>query len=78
VAARLLQSGFAVTGYDTRPEQVEALAPLGLQAAASLAETAADAEAIFTVLPSVVITQLEHMAGLRRSPSKGDSNAPLY
>jgi 3-hydroxyisobutyrate dehydrogenase-like beta-hydroxyacid dehydrogenase len=53
VAARLLQSGFDVTGYDTRPAQLEALAPLGLRAAASLAEAAADADALFTILPSL-------------------------
>lgn len=53
VASRLLQSGFEVTGYDTRPEQLEALAPQGLRAAATIAEAAMGAEAVFTILPSL-------------------------
>lgn len=53
VAARLLRGGFKVTGYDTCPEQVKALQPQGLQAANSLAEAAAEADAVFTILPSL-------------------------
>ncbi len=53
VAERLLKGGFEVTGYDTRPEQVEALRPRGLKAAASTAEAALGADAIFTILPSL-------------------------
>ncbi len=53
VASRLLQSGFEVTGYDTRPEQVEALRSRGLQAATSIAEVAEGADAVFTILPSL-------------------------
>ena len=53
VASRLLQGKFAVTGYDTRPEPLRALKPRGLIAARSVAEAAADAEAIFTILPSL-------------------------
>jgi 3-hydroxyisobutyrate dehydrogenase-like beta-hydroxyacid dehydrogenase len=53
VALRLLQSGFEVTGYDTRPEQIEALCPHGLKAAATIAEAAMEAEAVFTILPSL-------------------------
>ncbi len=53
VAARLLRGGFKVTGYDTRPEQVKALQPQGLQAANSLTEAAAQADAVFTILPSL-------------------------
>jgi 2-hydroxy-3-oxopropionate reductase len=53
VAGRLLEGGFQVTGYDTRPEQVRALAAKGLRAAASVAEAAQGAEAVFTVLPSL-------------------------
>ena len=51
VASRLLGRGFQLTGYDTRPEQVRALAPRGLHAAMSIAEVAAGAEAVFTILP---------------------------
>jgi 3-hydroxyisobutyrate dehydrogenase-like beta-hydroxyacid dehydrogenase len=53
VAARLLRGGFKVTGYDTRPEQVKALQAQGLQAANSLTEVAAQADAVFTILPSL-------------------------
>lgn len=57
VASRLLESGFAVTGHDTRPERVEALRPRGLRPARSLAEAAAGADAVFTILPSPESTE---------------------
>ncbi|MEE8305427.1 MAG: NAD(P)-dependent oxidoreductase [Candidatus Tectomicrobia bacterium] len=53
VASRLLQSGFEVTGYDTRPETMAALRPQGLRAAGSIADTAAGMDAVFTILPSL-------------------------
>jgi 3-hydroxyisobutyrate dehydrogenase-like beta-hydroxyacid dehydrogenase len=53
VASRLLEAGFAVTGYDTRPEQVTALGRAGLKPAASIAEAAREADAVFTILPSL-------------------------
>ena len=53
VVSRLLQGGFQVTGYDTRPEQVEALRSQGLRPAESIAEAAAGADAVFTILPSL-------------------------
>lgn len=53
VAARLLQSGFEVIGYDIRPEPMSALAVQGLQTAASMTAVATEAEAIFTILPSL-------------------------
>jgi 3-hydroxyisobutyrate dehydrogenase-like beta-hydroxyacid dehydrogenase len=53
VASRLLEGGFEVTGYDPRPEQVKALQTKGLKAASNLAEAAADADAVFTILPSL-------------------------
>jgi 3-hydroxyisobutyrate dehydrogenase-like beta-hydroxyacid dehydrogenase len=53
VATRLLQRGFEVIGYDTRATQVEALHPQGLRAAASVAEAAAGADAVFTMLPTL-------------------------
>ena len=53
VASRLLQGKFEVTGYDTRPEPLRALKARGLIAARSVAEAAAEAEAIFTILPSL-------------------------
>ncbi len=57
VASRLLQHGFEVTGYDTRPAQVEALRPQGLRAAATIAEASAAADAVFTILPSLESTE---------------------
>ena len=53
VASRLLKRKFAVKGYDTRPKQVKALQPQGLIMARSIAEVAADADAVFTILPSL-------------------------
>lgn len=56
VASRLLAAGFQVIGYDTRPEQVAALEPRGLVAAASPA-AAAQADAVFTVLPTPAVVE---------------------
>ena len=53
VAARLLKGKFEVKGYDTRPEQIKSLHGQGLIAARGIAEVAADADAVFTMLPSV-------------------------
>jgi 3-hydroxyisobutyrate dehydrogenase-like beta-hydroxyacid dehydrogenase len=53
VAARLLKRDFEVKGYDTRPEQIKALCTQGLIAAGSIAEVAADTDAVFTILPSL-------------------------
>ncbi|HEX4990475.1 MAG TPA: NAD(P)-dependent oxidoreductase, partial [Candidatus Binatia bacterium] len=48
-----LKGGFVVAAYDSRPEQVKALQAQGLIAAASIAEAAAEADAVFTILPSL-------------------------
>lgn len=53
VASRLLKGKFEVKGYDTRPEQVKALQAQRLIAAGSIAEVAAKADAVFTILPSL-------------------------
>jgi len=53
VAARLLKGGFEVTGFDTRPEQIRPLERQGLRPARSIAEAAAQCEAVFTILPSL-------------------------
>jgi 3-hydroxyisobutyrate dehydrogenase-like beta-hydroxyacid dehydrogenase len=53
VASRLLDGRFEVMGYDTRSEQVAALRVRGLRPAATLAEAAAGADAVFTILPSL-------------------------
>ena len=52
VASRLLEGGFTVVGHDSRPEQLELLAPRGLVAASSVKNAAAGADAIFTILPT--------------------------
>ena len=53
VASRLLTGGFAVTGYDSRPDQLKALRPRGLEAASSVKEavTGADADLHDPALP---------------------------
>jgi len=56
VASRLLQRGFEVTGYDIRPELLEALRPEGLRAAAGVAEASVAADAVLTILPSLETT----------------------
>jgi 3-hydroxyisobutyrate dehydrogenase-like beta-hydroxyacid dehydrogenase len=53
VASKLLKGGFVVAAYDSRPEQVKALQAQGLIAAASIVEAAAEADAVFTILPSL-------------------------
>jgi 3-hydroxyisobutyrate dehydrogenase-like beta-hydroxyacid dehydrogenase len=53
VASRLLKGGFEVAAYDSRPEQLKALQSLGLIAVASSVEAAAEADAVFTILPSL-------------------------
>jgi 2-hydroxy-3-oxopropionate reductase len=53
VAARLLKGKFEVKGYDTRPEQIKGLCAHGLIAAGSIAEVAADTDAVFTILPTL-------------------------
>ena len=57
VAGRLLAKGFQVTGCDTRPELLRALAAQGLRAAPTAAETAAGAEALFTILPTPAVVE---------------------
>ena len=53
VAARLLEGGFVVKGYDTRPERLAALQMQGLITAESIADAAAESDAVFTILPSL-------------------------
>jgi len=73
VASRLLAGGFAVTGYDSRPEQLKALGPRGLRGASSLTEAATGADAVFTILPSLETVEAAILgpggllAGLARS-----------
>jgi 3-hydroxyisobutyrate dehydrogenase-like beta-hydroxyacid dehydrogenase len=53
VASRLLAGGFAVAGYDSRPDQLKALEPRGLEAASSVKDAVTGADAVFTILPSL-------------------------
>ena len=73
VASRLLKGGFQVAAYDTRAEQVNLLQPQGLVAAASIAEAAAQAEAVFTILPSLdaVETTIVGVGGLIEAAPRG-------
>lgn len=52
VASRLLEAAFAVSAYDSRPDQLARLAPRGLTPATSVKDAAASADAVFTILPS--------------------------
>lgn len=71
VASRLLQGSFQVTGYDILPERVESLRTRGLRSAASIAEAAAGADAVFLVLPS-----LESVDAVVRGPDGLLETAP--
>ena len=73
VASRLLSAGYAVAGYDTRPEQLSALAGQGLRAASSIADAAEGADAVFTVLPSLDSAEavVTGKGGLVESAAKG-------
>src|SRR2546428_13405285 len=51
VASRLLEGAFAVSGYDSRPDQLARLAPRGLTPATSVRDAAAGADAVFTRVP---------------------------
>jgi 3-hydroxyisobutyrate dehydrogenase-like beta-hydroxyacid dehydrogenase len=53
VAAQLLQHGLELIGYDIRAAQLEALHPQGLRVAGSIAEAAANTDAVFTILPTL-------------------------
>ena len=53
VASRLLRGGLEVAGHDVRPEAVDALRAQGLRPAASVAEAAAGADAVITILPTL-------------------------
>jgi 3-hydroxyisobutyrate dehydrogenase-like beta-hydroxyacid dehydrogenase len=53
VASRLLQAKFQVRGYDTYPARLKLLHNQGLIVTGSIAELAADSDAVFTILPSL-------------------------
>jgi 3-hydroxyisobutyrate dehydrogenase-like beta-hydroxyacid dehydrogenase len=76
VASRLLAGGFTVKGYDTRADQLTALSSRGLEAAPTLKDVAAGAEAVFTILPTpdAVETTIAGAGGLLTVMSR---SAPL-
>ncbi|HKA31977.1 MAG TPA: NAD(P)-dependent oxidoreductase [Candidatus Binatia bacterium] len=73
VAGRLLKGGFEVMGYDVRPQQLDRLRAQGLKPARSSAEAAADAEAVFTILPSLASVEatIVGAGGLIESAARG-------
>ncbi len=73
VARRLLEGGFEVTGFDARPGQVDALRAEGLRPAGSVAEAAAGAAAVFTLLPSLEAVEqaIRGPGGLLETAARG-------
>lgn len=63
IATRLSEAKFTVKGYDTRREQLEALESRGLLIAGSIAEAAAEADAVFTTLPSLESVETTILGG---------------
>ena len=70
IAGNLLRSGFRVTGFDIRPERMEALADAGLAAAGSSTEVARDADIVATSLPGIDALE-DVMDGVLRRPGPG-------
>lgn len=73
MARNLLAAGFGVRGFDVRTGEVAALAAQGAVAAASVAEAAAGADVVITMLPDT--PQVEEVvlgpAGLAENPPAG-------
>jgi len=57
MSRNLLAAGFAVAGYDVRPEAMQALADAGGRPAASSAEVGKRADVVITALPSGAIVE---------------------
>ena len=70
IAGNLLGNGFAVTGFDIRPECMEALADAGLAAAGSSAEVAQGVDILATSLPNIEALQ-DVMDGVLQRPRPG-------
>jgi 2-hydroxy-3-oxopropionate reductase len=52
MARNLMKAGFAVRVFDVRREAIDELAPLGAQAATSIADAARGADAVVAMLPN--------------------------
>ena len=70
IAGNLLGNGFEVTGFDIKPECMEALAEAGLAAAESSAEVAQRADILATSLPNIEALE-DVMDGVLRQPKPG-------
>ena len=57
IASRLIKAGHAVIGFDVLPDRVSALAVMGGTPASSAAAVAQSAEAVCTLLPSLVTAE---------------------
>jgi len=57
IAARLIEAGHSVIGFDVLPDRVSALAVMGGTPASSAAAVAQSAEAVCTLLPSLVTAE---------------------
>ncbi len=57
ISANLLEAGFTVTGYDIRPESIQALEDQGGSGAGCVRELADDSDVVITSLPSVAALQ---------------------
>ena len=73
MAINLAKAGHRVTAYDVRPEAPRALAEFGIRAAASIAEAAATADIVVTMLPDTpdVEAVVYGEGGLRANPPEG-------
>lgn len=73
MAINLARAGHRVTAYDVRPEAARALAESGIRAAATIAEAAAAADIVITMLPDTpdVEAVVYGEGGLRAHPPEG-------
>jgi len=73
MAINLAKAGHRVTAYDVRPEAARALAEFGIRAAATIAEAAAAADIVVTMLPDTpdVEAVVYGEGGLRANPPEG-------
>lgn len=73
MAINLAKAGHRVTAYDVRPEAAQALAGFGIRAAATIAEAAAAADVVITMLPDTpdVEAVVYGAGGLLENPPEG-------
>lgn len=73
MARNLAQKGYQVTAYDVHPEAVQPLAQFGVRAAGTVAEAAAGADVVITMLPDTpdVEAVIYGEGGLLANPPQG-------